>query len=357
MKKLINKKICIIHFGMPKTGSSSIQDYLFNSRLGSMLINLNNMPNQSLPIASLFSDRDDFNLVNKGLSRHQAINALQNFSICLEKSLSTKSQKLILSAESIFHFNEFELTRLKNKIESYDFEIKCIGYIRPVKSWLISSFQQRIKYTPMSLNDWLGRINLHRIYEKIFTIKKVFNSTNVEIVKFSADNLKNGNVVEDFCFRIGIEYDPLLNISVNESLSKEAVKILYVLNSHYRFNKSNFSRNKIKKRGDLLTFLSSMKHFSLKLDPFYLHSNLLLPIIPISKLNILEDKLGFSIIESDLTINDDIAIAHEREFFDLCADFSGKLFNRLGTNFKGNYQAGLSSSDFLKEATKFELFL
>ena len=218
-------KICHLHIGMHKTGSSSIQEYLEHNRhnLGEGVVYANlGSSNHSAPLtyALRFIPERDPEVLSYGLSSERiAINA-HKYNNALLLALQGAYKEIIFSTESIVKFNIEELESFKKELLNYVDVIKVYCYVREPKEFMGSAFQQIIKTIPITIDNQQICPNYKSKFEKF---EKVFGKVNYRF--FSKNTLLNENVVADFCSWLKL---PLYEFkSVNLSLGALAVKFLY----------------------------------------------------------------------------------------------------------------------------------
>jgi len=219
-------KKCILHIGMPKTGSSSIQKYLYSkvkSLDGIEYAEIGPI-NHSGPITYIFNPdiiNDPF-FSRRGLSSEQIISKKKHFTKKLNNALSAEYETIIISAESLgtVFFKEDWLWELKKKLLKYVDSIEVIAYVRKPISFMESAFQQRSKIEPVDLNYE----NLYPNYQSRFDkFNNVFEHVTYKL--FDKNTLIDGDVVADFCSQLGIEYSN--STVVNKSLNLLSIKFLY----------------------------------------------------------------------------------------------------------------------------------
>ena len=116
-----------------------------------------------------------------------------------------------------------ELVRLKTFLELFFEKIVVCAYIRPVKAYMESDLQERVKngYAQFDL------AKLYPDYKKRFEkFEEVFGDGNVRYWKYDPSGFTDGDVVNDFCERLGIQKD-FETVRSNEGLSKAAMVFLY----------------------------------------------------------------------------------------------------------------------------------
>jgi hypothetical protein len=221
----------IVHVGMHKTGSSSIQETF--SRLsmdGVKYLRLGGSPNHSGFFGTLLSENpENFHpnhMNGRGVkeSRERKFRFLET----LHSELSQATEnKVIISAEllSAPWVTADMLDDLRSILLTYCTEVSVVGYVRPPIGYMQSAFQQRLKEGNLSE---LSPKPLYPYYRNRFEkLDTVFGVSKVRLVPFRPADLIDGNVVTDFGKRIGIKVDEGMAVRTNESLSLEACATLF----------------------------------------------------------------------------------------------------------------------------------
>jgi len=259
-------KNIIVHVGMYKTGSTSIQEafgshscndieYLDIPAFTEDLREFKN--NHSLTLLSAFSSafQEIREFTDLGYSNDQ-ISALRVWArdTLTEKLSNCKSNTALISAESVLDIDAGGLIEFRNLLLEHAKTILIYAYIRPPIEFIESATSQQIK-TGYALTE------PHPIrYKKYFDkIENIFGEENVKYRTYKKDMLINGNVVHDFADWIGcknkILEKRLANLSFNESPSTEALKCLYNLNTSNMPNSGNAEL--VRARSALLKDVSS----------------------------------------------------------------------------------------------------
>ncbi len=101
--------------------------------------------------------------------------------------------------------------------------IEVVGYVRPPRSFMESAFQQRVK-------GGLGRFDFAPLYpgyrRRFLKFETLAGHSAVRLHPFVKDRLRDGDVVADFCERIGAPSPPA-RFDLNQSLTRPAVSLLY----------------------------------------------------------------------------------------------------------------------------------
>ena len=227
----------IIHAGMPKTGSTSIQWTFANRDQGHVRYFRWLRPAHNDLIILLFDERGErflkYRLKNygpkeKGYSREELLLLREEWLESFEQDLTQPgADTCLLSAEAISNGRLWSvLTPLKAFLEKYSDDIQVIAYVRPPVSFMASAFQQRIKFGDKK--EFNPKEYWPRYRQRFERLDQVFGRENVTLRKFDRKTLKNGSVVDDLAEFAGIPVPYNSSQSKNESLSLEALALLFV---------------------------------------------------------------------------------------------------------------------------------
>lgn len=225
------KDLCIIHAGMPKTGSTSLQTTL-SKGISDTRVSYANLPesNHSGVIYSLFTENPESYHAhiwhNRNSEQIKEYNSL-NLERLIKGFCDTSSRIEIISGEDIYHLSELALRGFYNLLITYFKRVIIVAYIRPPKSHMESSFQQLVKYHGISSFDF------RQIYHPAGNFRRfdnVFGRDNVYLWKFDPSRFPNGDITLDFCQRLAIDIDATNIVRENESISLEAISVLFAFN-------------------------------------------------------------------------------------------------------------------------------
>lgn len=228
------KELCIIHIGMPKTGSSTLQEAFFKG-LSDTRVSYGNLPNpnQSGWTYGLFvKDSSNYHFFKEwGIDTQHKIDIFREESkkLLVEGFKSHKTSIEILSGEDLFHLHEEGVRELKSFLTPYFKRVIVVAYVRPVKSFLESAFQQRVKHLPLNSLDIKS---IYHRYKNLESYDKVFGLENVKLFKFDPSTFPEGDIVLDFCQKLNLKSSKSEIKVVNESISKESVSILFTYHFH-----------------------------------------------------------------------------------------------------------------------------
>jgi hypothetical protein len=224
----------IVHFGMHKTGSSSIQEALHNGFQDPafMYVSMGGA-NQSGKLATLCMERpEEFHLHRKlGRSRAEVQQLRAEYLRRLDKQAAALGDRTaLLSAEKISQMAPSELVMLRNYLSERFGEVRLVGYIRPPKSFMESAFQQRVKDARwMQGGSGLFAASWPGYRERFGAFDDVFGADNVQYWLFDPSRFPNGDVLCDFTARLGIRYAGEAVVRSNESISLPAIRLLYTM--------------------------------------------------------------------------------------------------------------------------------
>lgn len=211
----------LLHFGFHKTGSSSIQETL--ARLEQPGLR--------------YLQRDPANhsqLIRGGYSAIQADAAprpprLRFRKLLAQAATKPEARRLIVSGEATVHLDDAGMMCLRDDLFAVAENVRLIGYIRPVSSYMSSAFQEIIKHRFIDFNR--SKAPLYR--DSVRRMDGAFGRNSVEILPFDKKALDEGDVVVDFCRRIGVTVKSDQIVRTNESISLEAASLLYIHRKRY----------------------------------------------------------------------------------------------------------------------------
>lgn len=231
----------IFHIGMGKCGSTSIQSHFAH------------VPNETAEYISYPGEIDSNPIIHELIEEHSrcpdSVRAAvarqgEDFSFIryiLSRVQDSSASKLIISAEHVsWLFAQLETNNLVESLllpASHKRKVNIVCYFRlPAPSRYLSTLQEDAKYNKkirLYLSDW-PYSEVSNVYSRWETIcnEHGFGWTPV---KFQRDNLVNNDVVQDFSYRVGVEYNRKDRIGTfNQTLSPLVLAALRrVLGAHY----------------------------------------------------------------------------------------------------------------------------
>lgn len=220
----------IIHPGMPKTGSSSIQQTLVGLQPEGWAYPASGTGNMGRELMLMFEDAPwtATAFTQQGLNREEIEARRDKVAGELTAALTAAAaagQNTVFSAERIFNVPEPVVTRLRDYYVGLGFTPRVVAYVRRPVSFMQSAFQQNLKTDNPGL---FHPGNLYPHYRRGFaTLDRVFGRENVTLKLFDKDSLAGGDAVIDFYAEMGHDLPASQVIRVNETLSLPAVALLY----------------------------------------------------------------------------------------------------------------------------------
>ncbi|WP_373506290.1 sulfotransferase family 2 domain-containing protein [Aestuariivirga sp.] len=217
---------CVLHIGMHKTGTTSIQNSLkelddadfYYARVGGT-------PNHSIPVYSVFANDPKRHKLNK--TRAKMKNFVQSARRDLKNSIETANGRtLVISGEGLVRWKRDEIAKMQKFLarNGYD-DVDVVAYVRSPAAFLSSATQQRIKggsfkafEVERSVPDYRGKFK---------KFDAAFGRDKVRLFKFDPAAFVKNDVVLDFCSKVGIPESSINVMRKNESITKVAAQIIY----------------------------------------------------------------------------------------------------------------------------------
>jgi hypothetical protein len=234
---------CIIHFGLHKTGTTSIQQALFSDssnckfvfiNFGTPFIGRNLLKGFCQPPWRFAPDL-------QRTSRLQVDNAR----MMLGAALNTAEEKaLVISAEALSLLTEEELKYFINFLLYKNLKLEACAYVRDFESWCESIFQQSSRYGTWKPSLFPMGIGAYRFAIEKFD--RLLGIENVSLWKYDRKLFPEGCVVRDFYRRCGFGEYHGHSPRLNEGLSLNAAKLLQ---AYHRsglgevFDETSFQKN------------------------------------------------------------------------------------------------------------------
>jgi hypothetical protein len=245
-------RVCVVHIGTMKTGTSSIQTSLFGARpalAAAGVRYLGRAANHSLLYAAFADEPDRLPLLaRRGFATHEARRAeAAAWAADLARFLSRPGPGLsVISGEGLCDLGAAGVARLKAAIAPHVDAVRVIVYARPPVAFAQSMAQQVIKwgatFEDIARATLEGsdhgprprRASVHPAYrDRIGPFIDAFGRDAVTIRAFDPGVLAQGDVVEDFLVQAtgrGSAALGVQRIRVNEGMDHAAVLMLESLN-------------------------------------------------------------------------------------------------------------------------------
>jgi hypothetical protein len=321
------KKEIIIHIGSGKTGSTSIQNALFENQTlfeEKMVypVTLNKSSNQLFRCAFCELEKAPGNIKSEYKNNIAGFKTFQK-NIKEDFEVKTKnSDAVIVSSEFLFSAGEQEVLDIKSYLESLGFNsFKIVVYIRNPSDYYLSLVQQSVKNNPtLPSPENFG----YDFKKTIILWREIFENLKVRL--FQKGFLVENDVVKDFVSvmnQFGYVLDFKNPKRVNEGLSSELAQILQDIRKQYNPKNINFDKYQLLGR-EVLKLIEKYASKGSK------------PILSYD----IKDYINFRFQDDlkwlnqeylfDLDINSGInKISKVTEFCDLVTDFNPTLYNEM----------------------------
>lgn len=232
----------IVHFGFPKTGTTTIQN-VFHAQRESLLERervlypaLN--PNLTNALCTMFLDNPLNHISNKmaGLSLVEAQSLGEDYRAQLEAEVNAASwDTLLLSAEGLSNLGAANLGRLREWLGQWADEVELFACVRDPLAYTASVIQQIMKGGP-TLAELYDELPLPNYQGKLSNAIRAFGRENVRIYAFEDAIRSQGGVVAEFARQARLSEERALDLAAraerdNESLSGFGVAVLDALNT------------------------------------------------------------------------------------------------------------------------------
>jgi hypothetical protein len=236
----------ILHIGINKTGTTSIQSFLVKNRkmlrkqgflyprtLGST---------QHIKLAAYALDSNDLTAgyrIRMGLTSSQSLEAFRsNLREKLSNELAAApigTKTVIFSAESCSAFSqESELYCLKNLLSEFFDDIEVVVYLRRQDQFAVSLYSTTLKgggnttKTPFEIERILDYAQLLELWGGVYGVE------NLTVRLYSSADLVGGDALSDFCEVCGIRLEDMdeLPARSNTSLNTEGHIFLETFNGY-----------------------------------------------------------------------------------------------------------------------------
>jgi hypothetical protein len=231
---------CVLHFGLHKTGSSSIQRFLrhdlrdrrfFYPASSDQPHLKDNCHNRPLCCAFQNHPEKYYSHAKEGTPLAELRARGEWFKNAMDRRFaSPEAETLVLSAEELSNYETPELVRLLDFLHGRNLEVEAIGYVRRYKPLQESRFQQAVR-SPGHLGKAIPpesrRYALFPYRQKLEKFSELLVRSAARIVSFESAIFSNDGMLGDFCRRVGIEQENTMSQRVNEGLGLDAVRLLY----------------------------------------------------------------------------------------------------------------------------------
>lgn len=221
-------KKAILHIGMHKTGSTAIQSAYKTYNDGKVSYANLGFENHSIPLYTIFSGQEHaYHIWKMAQLTAAEIDARKSqFITTLQGVLAAPpTETLLFSGEDLSDLPSSGVKDLAALLDEFGYAVKVIAYVRSPLSFIVSYYQEFIKS-----GRNLVVPNAPNFQARIENYITAFGRENVEIREFSKAKLLGGDILEDFAAATQT-HAPQKGENSNESLSLEALRVVYTLNT------------------------------------------------------------------------------------------------------------------------------
>lgn len=219
----------ILHFGMPKTGSSSVHRTMLYVDPATGLRYLHDHGiNLSRALATVGMENPEEFSANRrrAISPEDLKKQKLKLRKGIEKGLAdTSARHVVLSAEMLTGLDKPALMALGEWLKGVAPDLVVAGYVRDPYSFVDSMFQTAVR-------NGRGKFDVSAHYPRYFKrfrkMEQAFGRKSVRYFNYAPENFVNGDVVNDFAAKFDIDASGWKVIRTNVSLSRDAVAMLYM---------------------------------------------------------------------------------------------------------------------------------
>jgi len=227
------KKI-LLHVGTHKTGSTSIQQTLFNNRdiLKANNIHYLEFGSNHWHIYSAFMNNPWDWFEHKRMGRDkESVQELNAATLCDVKAevMSSECDNILISSEYLAQLQKRKIYSLRNYLQKLG-DVTVIYYCRELISWISSDSQQCAK-VGMKNEPTKYEVAIKRMYDFPLNYIEVFGIENFRLIRF--EDAIQGGLCNSLLSRGNlpkIEEMGISESSDNASISTEAVNAFFILN-------------------------------------------------------------------------------------------------------------------------------
>lgn len=222
----------IIHAGMHKTGSSSIQETfaaLTRDSFSYAPFTATNHSGLFEHLTSPYRDGEIYHgFAKSGVPETKLERLHKRHLIAFRNWLRSLTVPGILSAEDIGGTDKGpQIEALHAMIARHKHvEPEVLIYVRPPHSFMESAFQQRVKGG--DLGRWRPQNLWPKYRARVETLDRIFGRDRVTVRAFHPWEFPDKDVVQDFAGFVGVTLDPSEIRRTNEGLSAEAAALIYI---------------------------------------------------------------------------------------------------------------------------------
>lgn len=236
----------VVHVGMSKTGTSTIQAVLHRSRrrLARRGILYPKSPGERRHIRLGLAMQPDDGVVRQSVGwRRQAVSTPGElrpiFEEALFEELSVSPRHVVFSDEALFIADPEGIANMRELFDRIASSVRVVAYLRRQDGHLCSRYQQMVKREgEVRLLTERAELDLSDDYDyhaRLTTWRELMRPDQLVVRTFEPARFVGGSLVSDFLDATGLDLRAEQLVQVpprNESIDAEAVEFLRVLNLH-----------------------------------------------------------------------------------------------------------------------------
>lgn len=228
----------IVHYGVAKTGTSSLQDSFAHSAAalldaGVLYPGVTSYPNHTMLLLAVI-DPDEmsgaFGRRHPDTRERGRLEAEAAWEALGRQVAASGADTLLLSSEFVFGLRAASIERLIERLSRWCDDVAFVGYLRAPASHYLSALQQALKYgsavTPLD-----AAMRYRPSWEKLARVA----GGACRARSFAAADLEDGDVCTDFMAHfLGLDRAAMARVTIlrsNESLSGEGMALLQAFNA------------------------------------------------------------------------------------------------------------------------------
>ncbi|MEO0427818.1 MAG: hypothetical protein AAF160_10270 [Pseudomonadota bacterium] len=222
-------KTCILHVGIHKTGSTSIQNAIEGYDDGRTLVPNLSFKNHSVPFQLIFAGPEDYSSneherASEAFYRKMAEEILEM--MC--DGLSEERSFILFSAERLSNLGAGSLWRIREFIQEYCDRIEILMFVREPLGWTASWFQQALT-RGFEVRSELVSGNIRDRYQ---TLAGVFGAESIRVRRYEEKEDFGGDIIDLFAHIVGLDSARLKKPAspANISASELTTQAMYRLN-------------------------------------------------------------------------------------------------------------------------------
>jgi hypothetical protein len=232
----------IIHAGLHKTGTTSIQNFCGTNKNSLKAVGIyypsfavKPWLNHSIPLSLICRD-------GHGVSNHSVVSifktdedrtqAANNIHDYFKNEINQQSDisSVLLSGEDISVFKLEELQKFKELLFSCGAtEIQFICYVRNPIDFVLSGAQELVKAGLYQFGDAIRIGNLQKARHKLQKIQDVFGKENVKILSYDLAIMNGNGIIDHFLNLLGVHSYQANELKMNSSMGLEKCLTLSAL--------------------------------------------------------------------------------------------------------------------------------